>query len=141
MVKRVLIVDDEPAVVSSIQRILHRFGYETSVASDGMQAGTLLESFSPAVMILDLKMPGLSGFDVIRFVRGKDHLKDIKILVVSAMPQDQLEEALAIGADDILGKPFHNEFLLEKISHLTNLDGANEGDIDGRSALPQAPDT
>lgn len=118
---RVLIVDDDAAMAKNIQRVLHRAGFETTIAADGFRAGTLAESFSPAAMTLDLKMPSLSGIDVIKFVRESENLKYIKILVVSAMPQSDLDAALNIGADDVLEKPFKNDDLVEKVSHLVGM--------------------
>lgn len=126
---RVLIVEDEPAMASTIQRLLHRHGFETSIALNGVHAGTLLESFSPAVMALDLKMPGLGGLDVLKFVRTSENLKDIKILVVSAMPRQELEEALAAGANDVLEKPFENDILVEKVSRLAGANGKHAREV------------
>lgn len=123
---RVLIVDDDTSMAKNIQRVLHRAGFETEIALDGFQAGTLAESFTPSVMTLDLKMPGLSGLEVIRFARSKDNLKHIKIVVVSAMPQQDLDEALNAGADCVLEKPFNNDELVEKVSELMGLRVANQ---------------
>ena len=118
---RVLIVDDDTSMAKNIQRVLHRAGFETEIALAGFQAGTLAESFTPSVMTLDLKMPGLSGLEVIRFARSKDNLKHIKIVVVSAMPQQDLDEALSAGADCVLEKPFNNDELVEKVSDLMGI--------------------
>ena len=123
---RVLIVDDDTSMAKNIQRVLHRAGFETEIALDGFQAGTLAESFTPSVMTLDLKMPGLSGLEVIRFARSKDNLKHIKIVVVSAMPQQDLDEALSAGADCVLEKPFNNDELVEKVSDLMGIRVANQ---------------
>ena len=116
--RRVLIVDDDIKLARSIQRVLRRANFETAIATDGFQAGSMLESLIPSAMTLDLQMPGLPGLDVINFVRSRQAFDHIKILVVSAMPQAQLEEALAAGADDVLGKPFENKALVEKVSAL-----------------------
>lgn len=129
---RVLIVEDEPAMANTIQRLLHRHGFETSIALSGVHAGTLLESFSPSVMTLDLKMPGLGGLDVLKFVRQSEHLKGIKILVVSAMPRRELEEALAAGANDVLEKPFENDILVEKISRLAGANGKPAREVEAK---------
>jgi len=122
--RRVLIVEDDPLMARNMQRILRRGGFETQIASDGFSAGTLVKTFSPAVMTLDMKMPRLGGLEVVKFVRGTEGLKDIKILVVSAMPQKDLEEALKAGANEVLEKPFKNEDLLEKVSRLAGVSGA-----------------
>lgn len=123
---RVLIVDDDTSMAKNIQRVLNRAGFETEIALDGFQAGTLAESFTPSVMTLDLKMPGLSGLEVIRFARSKDNLKHVKIVVVSAMPQQDLDEALNAGADCVLEKPFNNDELVEKVSDLMGIRVANQ---------------
>jgi excisionase family DNA binding protein len=120
--RRVLIVEDDPAMAAAIQRTLRRAGFETRIASDGFRAGTLLGTFLPGVMTLDLRMPGIPGLDVLKFVRLAERLKDIRILVVSAMPRKELDEALAAGADDVLEKPFRNPDLLEKVVRLAGVD-------------------
>lgn len=115
---RILIVEDETPMANAIQRVLRGAGYETQVASNGFSAGALVGTFNPALVTLDLRIPGMGGIDVLKFIRSIDAIKDIRILVVSAMPQIDLDEALAAGANDILSKPFQNEELLEKIQTL-----------------------
>lgn len=117
--RRILIVDDESPVARSIERILLLHGYETRVASNGFSAGALLETFRPSLMTLDLAMPGLGGTDVIKFTRSPEVPFDTKILVISAMPPEELEEARALGADDVLAKPFNMADLIHKIETLT----------------------
>ena len=95
---------------------------KTQIVSDGFRAGAMLDTFFPAAVTLDLKMPGLGGLDVLKFVRDTEHLKDTKILVVSALPQKDLDEALRAGADDILVKPFDNKILLEKVQRLAGVE-------------------
>jgi excisionase family DNA binding protein len=126
---RVLIVDDDPSMAKNIQRVLYRAGFETEIALDGFQAGTLAESFTPTVITLDPKMPGLSGLEVVKFARTRDNLKHIKILIISAMPQKDLDEALETGADDVLEKPFNNDELIEKVSLLMGVRITNEPHI------------
>lgn len=116
--RRVLIVDDDEAMAKNIQRILRRADFETEIALDGFRAGVLFETFAPNVMTLDLMMPGLGGFEVIKFVRKTEPLQNIKILVVSGLPLDDLNDALKAGADDVLEKPFENKELVERISAL-----------------------
>ncbi|MAT15980.1 MAG: response regulator [Planctomyces sp.] len=114
---KVLIVEDEPRMARCIQRVLHG-KYETVVATDGFRAGAYLKTYQPKVMTLDLQMPGLSGFDVLTFVRATKELCDTRILVLSGMGPDDLAQASLAGADAVMSKPFDNDELLATIDHL-----------------------
>ena len=115
---RILVVEDDAAGAAGMSRGLSRPGFEVTVASDGFQAGTLLGTLKPAVMTVDLRMAGVTGLDVIRQVRANPALASVKILVVSAMPGAELEEARKAGADNVLQKPFEPESLVEKVTGL-----------------------
>jgi two-component system response regulator VicR len=119
--RRVLIVDDEPAIARSIQRVLRSHGFVTDVAVDGFQGGTKLMKDRPVLMTLDLSMPGLSGYDVLSFVRETPEIAGTKIIVISALGSDALQKAMDLGADAVLTKPFVNDQLLECISGLVGL--------------------
>jgi two-component system response regulator VicR len=119
--RRVLIVDDEPAIARSIQRVLRSHGFVTDVAVDGFQGGTKLMKDRPVLMTLDLSMPGLSGYDVLSFVRETPEIAGTKIIVISALGSDALQKAMDLGADAVLTKPFDNDQLLECISGLVGL--------------------
>lgn len=116
--KRVLVVDDDPAMAHAIQRVLNGSGFETRTAGDGFRAGALLATFGPAVMTLDLRMPGIGGMEVLEFLRKSPELADIKVLVISALPREHLQDALAAGAHDALEKPFDNGVLVDTVSRL-----------------------
>jgi excisionase family DNA binding protein len=120
--KKVLIVEDDEHMAQAMSRALKRKGFETMVAPDGFMAGSLATAGQPAVMTLDLKMPGLGGLEVLKAIRKNPDLAGIKIIVVSAMPRDQLEEALDAGADMILEKPFENKKLVAKVAELAGVD-------------------
>ncbi|WP_417221918.1 response regulator [Amphritea sp.] len=115
---RVLIVDDEEAITRAIRRALRPAGFETLIAHDGFQAGSLLMQEKPALMTLDLSMPGLDGFAVLEFVRQQPNLSGLKILVVSALDQHNLDRALQLGADQVLSKPFTEKELLDAVEGL-----------------------
>lgn len=115
---RILVVDDEEPMANSLARILRTAGFETRVALDGFQAGDALRAFLPAAMTLDLRMPGLDGFQVVEYVRGQPELARLKILVVSSVPENRLRDAVTAGADDALAKPFEPQELVAKLNAL-----------------------
>jgi excisionase family DNA binding protein len=115
---RILVVDDEPSMARAIQRVLRPAGYETLIATDGFQAGSLLHSFAPALMTLDLQMPGLDGFGVLRFLRDSNPRPELRVLVVSGESEQRLREARELGAHETLAKPFINEQLLATVQGL-----------------------
>jgi excisionase family DNA binding protein len=120
--RRVLVVDDDAAVVKMVTKALQVVGFETEQASDGFSAGAKLMAFMPAVMTLDLEMPGLRGEDVIRFVRNTPDLASTKILVVSALSSEELEGALKLGADDFLQKPVDYKVLQKRVAALAGVE-------------------
>lgn len=124
---RVLIVEDEAIVALLIEETLRAEGFETRVASNGFEAGQLLESFDPDLMTLDLKMPGIPGIELLETLRRNEIDKRLGIVVVSGMPECELQEALNKGADQILAKPFRNEDLLSCIRKLGRVSTLEQG--------------
>lgn len=116
----VLVVDDEIYYRNAIMRVLQPAGFGVVMASDGFQAGVLLLQHKPAVMTLDLQMPGLDGFEVLKYIRQNPELSQLKILVISGLAQSELDRAKAAGANAALAKPFDNASLLEAIGLLTH---------------------
>lgn len=114
----ILVVDDEVAYRRAILRVLQSGGFNVIMAEDGFQAGVLLLHHKPAVMTLDLQMPGLDGFEVLKYIRQHPDLNQTKILVISGLGQTELDRALAAGADATLSKPFDNVHLLDTIARL-----------------------
>lgn len=118
---RVLVVDDEPAVGNAIRRALKPLRLPVEVASGGFEAGSLMIRTQPALITLDLSMPGMNGFDVISFVRETPETEAVKILVISALAEDARMNALSLGADAVLSKPFDNHELRQSVSCLLDL--------------------
>ncbi|HEV2068012.1 MAG TPA: response regulator transcription factor [Thermomicrobiales bacterium] len=111
--ERVIVVDDEPQIRRALGMALSGHGYEVEVAEDGESALTLLASRPPDVMVLDLVMPGMDGFEVLRQTRTWSQLP---IIVLSARGQERDKvAALDLGADDYLTKPFGMAELLARL--------------------------
>lgn len=116
--RSVLIIEDNAEMASAIARVLRREGYTIEIANNGFAAGTLLASFRPSIVTLDLKMPGLDGFGVLEHIRTREELKHLKVLVISAETDEGLARAREAGADQVMQKPFENDDLLRRIDEL-----------------------
>ena len=119
---RVLIVVDEHAMAAAIQRVLKRAGFETRVAHDGFSAGSMLASFKPALMTLDLSMPHMNGFEVLDFIAKEKMYQNLKVLVVSALGEEKLSLAKTAGAQECLSKTFENKMLLAVVNEILAID-------------------
>lgn len=119
--RRVLIVESDPHVARQFEGTLQQSGFQTSVASDGFQAGSLLGTFRPSVMLLDLKIPGLSAKDVVNFVRKAGGSERVKVVLVAPDTPaigSEVENVRSSGADDVLRRPFSSEELVAKVNQL-----------------------
>lgn len=101
-----------PAELNGFVQRTRPEGLETAIAGDGFFAGSLLHTFKPHLMTLDLRMPGIDGFGVLRFLRETQLPTPLKVLVVSGDSEEHFKQALALGAHGALCKPFDNEELL-----------------------------
>ena len=108
-----MVVDDEQTVRRLLDRILKTEGYEVLLANDGSSALKLLEQHSPDLVILDIKMPGLNGFQTLRLIRERSNIP--VIMLTGNSEETTVRDALTIGADDYVRKPFHTFELLARI--------------------------
>lgn len=112
-INRILIVDDEPQIRRALRTALTGHGYEVSVAEDGQSGLAQLAAHPPDAVVLDLVMPGVDGFELLRQVRT---WSDVPVIVLSARGQESDKvHALDIGADDYLTKPFGLDELLARV--------------------------
>lgn len=119
MPAKVLITEDEPNIVESLSFILKRAGYEVAAVSDGEAALHQLRVDPPDVMILDLMVPKLSGFEVLKQVKGDPALAALPVLVLSAKGQAHDRRLVEeMGAEAFVTKPFSNRDLIEQIGRL-----------------------
>jgi CheY-like chemotaxis protein len=119
--KRILIVDDERSMARAIERSLTIAGYETAVATNGFEAAAKLFTFQPDVMVMDLRMPGVDGIGVLRYMQTAEFPISVKTLVVSADTEDRLREASELGACATLRKPFEPAELIDAVVKLLSL--------------------
>jgi CheY-like chemotaxis protein len=122
-VKKILVVDDEPEIVDFIKELLtDTVSHQFESASDGFSAGRLIHTFSPDLVILDLLLPGVDGFQVCRMIREDAETKGAKILAVTGYDSTEIRnKILESGADDFLGKPLDYSQTLEKICKLLDV--------------------
>jgi CheY-like chemotaxis protein len=117
--RRILVVDDDPEVVALLAERLHGEGHDVVAAADGYQALAALERGpAPDLVVLDVLMPGLSGWEVARAVRRDPRLRATPILVVTAVGRVLNQATSPLFADDFLDKPFDLDELDHKIDQL-----------------------
>jgi len=113
---RILVVDDEPDIVALVVYHLAKSGYRVSSASTGPDAVAVAKRERPALVVLDLMLPGLSGFDVLREIRSDAGTKDIAVLMLTARKEEPDRiKGLSLGADDYLTKPFSPQELVLRV--------------------------
>jgi DNA-binding response OmpR family regulator len=126
---RVVIAEDEPAIVASLEFLMRRAGYETRVAGDGVRALELVREFAPDVVILDLMLPKRSGYDVCREIRHTPALAETRVLMLSARGgANEIDRGLSAGADDYVTKPFSTQDLVRRVSELLRLRRSGDGE-------------
>jgi chemosensory pili system protein ChpA (sensor histidine kinase/response regulator) len=116
----VLVVDDSLTVRKVTQRLLLREGYRTAVAKDGLEALERIAEEKPAIVLSDLEMPRMDGFDLVRNLRADPRFADLPVVIItSRIAQKHRDHAVALGVDHYLGKPFVERELLELVARHT----------------------
>lgn len=119
MTARVLIAEDEPNLVESLSFILSREGYEVSAVFDGDAVLERLRSDRPTVLILDVMLPGRTGFEVLKQIKTDPSLCAIPVMVLTAKGQERdRKTAEELGADAFVTKPFSNQDVVDRIKRL-----------------------
>src|SRR5690606_6754733 len=122
VVPLVLVVDDSITVRRVTQRLLAREGYRVALAADGLQALERLQQERPAVVLSDIEMPRMDGFDLVRNIRSDARLADLPVIMItSRIAEKHREHARELGVDHYLGKPYSEEELLALIAHYASL--------------------
>ena len=119
MSKKILIADDEPNIVTALEFLLQRSGYEVLLAQDGIEALKQVEQHVPDLVLLDVMMSQKSGYEVCQRMRERADWQHIKIIMLSAKGREaEVNKGLSIGADSYVTKPFSNKDLVAKIEEL-----------------------
>ncbi len=115
----ILIVEDEPNIVVPLQFSLEQKGYQVVIVGSGEEALEVIPKVVPDLILLDIMLPGIDGYEVCQTVRENPDLKDIRIIYLSAMGRDiDVAKGIALAADDYIIKPFSILDVMEKISLL-----------------------
>ena len=124
MAKSVLVVDDEPNIVLSLEFLMKQAGYEVRVARDGDAALEAIQASAPDLILLDVMMPKRDGYDVCQTIRANPDWRDIRIIMLTARGREvEREKGIALGADDYITKPFSTREVVARVKQYLG-DGA-----------------
>jgi two-component system alkaline phosphatase synthesis response regulator PhoP len=119
MSKTVLIVDDEEFIVTSLEYVVKSAGYEVAVAYDGEQALQKVKEIVPDLLILDVMMPKLDGFEVCGKIRANPLWKSIQIIMLTAKGRDsERDKGMSLGANAYMTKPFSTRDIVKRVTEL-----------------------
>jgi DNA-binding response OmpR family regulator len=122
MSTKILIADDEPNIVISVEFLLKREGFTVSVAGDGEEALAKVRAERPDLVILDVMMPKKNGFDVCQEIRADPEFRDTRILMLTAKGREtEMAKGLALGADHYITKPFSTRDLVTAVKKLLGI--------------------
>jgi two-component system, OmpR family, alkaline phosphatase synthesis response regulator PhoP len=116
--KQLLIIEDEEHIANA-ERIILENDYDVHISNDGLEGLKKAESLKPHVILLDIMLPGMNGFDICRKLRGNKQMRSTKIVMVTAKDQDKDEiMGMDLGADDYIMKPFEADELIHVVSQV-----------------------
>jgi len=128
MPKEILIVDDEPSIVVPIQFLMEQQGYSVVIAENGHDALDMIYQYTPDLVLLDIMLPGIDGYEVCEIVRLNPEYRDVKVIFLTAKGREvEIAKGLALGADAYIVKPFSNTELVAKVKELLDTTNENSG--------------
>lgn len=119
MSRKILIVDDEPNIIVPLQFLMEQNGYRVRIAENGEEAVDAVLRFRPDLILLDIMLPGINGFEVCQTIREDPELHATKIILVTALGRDvDMAKGIALGADAYVTKPFSNSEIVDRVREL-----------------------
>lgn len=116
---KVLVVDDDPYILMSLEFLMKKSGYEVLIARNGTEALDHIRTHHPHLVLLDIMMPDVDGYEICRIIRSSKELSDIKVIFLSAKTtEDAIQKGLAAGADKYMTKPFSTKQLVAEVKEL-----------------------
>jgi DNA-binding response OmpR family regulator len=120
MTKEILIVDDEPNVIIPLQFLMEQHGYKVLIAEGGEDALDLVYRYKPDLVLLDIMLPDISGYEVCEIIRLNPNFRDIKIIFLTARGREvEIAKGMTLGADAYITKPFSNAALIAKVKEVS----------------------
>jgi len=117
--KKILVADDDPVMIKLLQFNLRRSGYEVTIAREGLSVISMAKAEPPDLAILDLMLPGCTGFDIVKEFKDDERLKDVPLIIVTGQGREgATDELLSVGADSVFTKPFSPKILIARIQDL-----------------------
>ena len=121
---RILIADDDRSILETFEHHLGRSGYEVATAASAEGALEVLPAFEPALVITDVRMPGMDGIELCRQIRAASPTQNTPVLILSARGDaEAVQQGMAAGADDYLSKPILHHDLISKVRELLKMNG------------------
>ncbi len=123
--KSVLVVDDEPNIMLSLQYLMKQAGYQVRLARDGEEALAAVAASPPDLVLLDINIPKRNGYEVCQAIRADDRFKSVRILMLTAKGREvEIEKGLALGADGYETKPFSTRALAQRVKEMLEMERA-----------------
>jgi DNA-binding response OmpR family regulator len=119
MAKRVLIADDEPNIVASLEFLMEQAGFEVKLAANGKEALDLVAAFKPDLVLLDVMMPEMNGYEVCQRLKSDPATRAVKVVMLSAKGREvEVAKGLELGADAYVTKPFSTRELVARVREM-----------------------
>jgi len=116
---KILVVDDDPYILMSLEFLMKKGGHDVMIARNGTEALDIVNTQKPALILLDIMMPDVDGYEICRYIKSHKDLKDIKIVFLSAKTKDiDIEKGLKLGAERYISKPFSTRDVINQVNEL-----------------------